>query len=340
MFAEEYAAGRRKLGEQAWAEAALRFRAALELWQGRPLADVPALADDARVRELEETYVQALQGRIEAELNLGRHHELLDELGALADEHPRHEAFRSQLMLALHRAGRPDDALAAYEAYRGALLDELGLEPSAELRELHAAIARADPSLALPPNPNAPHQLPADTRAFTGRVAELAELVGAAGSAARTLVITALDGMGGIGKTALAVHAAHRVADRFPDGQLFIDLRGHSPEVEPLSGAEALAYLLRSLGIPAQAIPPGVAGARRALPVPAGRQQNPDRAGQRRRRRAGRAAAAGRAGLPGADHQPRPAGRARGRAGADRGHPRRGGGRGAARSGSPRRSGS
>ncbi|HWG23837.1 AfsR/SARP family transcriptional regulator [Actinospica sp.] len=258
VFAAEYAAGRQKLGEQAWAEAARRFRAALELWQGRPLADIPALADDARVRELEETYAQALQGRIEADLNLGRHHELLDELGALAAEHPRREAFRSQLMLALHRAGRPDDATAGYDAYRAALLDELGLEPSAELRELRDAIVRRDPALVLPQNPNAPHQLPADTRTFTGRVAELAELAQAAGGAARALVITALDGLGGIGKTALAVHAAHRVADRFPDGALFIDLRGHAPDVDPMSSAEALAYLLRSLGVPAQAIPPGV----------------------------------------------------------------------------------
>jgi DNA-binding SARP family transcriptional activator len=258
VFAEEYAAGRRKLAEQAWAEAARRFRAALELWQGRPLADIPALADDARVRELEETYVQALQGRIEAELNLGRHHELIDELAALAGEHQRHEAFRSQLMLALHRAGRTDEATAAYEAYRTALLDELGLEPSTELRELRDAIVRQDSALAPPQNPSAPHQLPADTRTFTGRAAELAELVEAAGSAARALVITALDGLGGIGKTALAVHAAHRVADRFPDGQLFIDLRGHSPGGDPMAAEEALGYLLRSLGVPPQAIPSGV----------------------------------------------------------------------------------
>jgi DNA-binding SARP family transcriptional activator len=258
VFADEYAAGRRKLGEQAWADAAKRFRAAIELWQGRPLADIPALADDVRVRELEETYVQALQGRIEAELNLGRHHELLDELGALAEEHSQREAFRGQLMLALHRAGRSDEATAAYEAYREALLDELGIEPSTELRELCEAIAQQDPAVAAPQNPNAPHQLPADTRTFTGRAAELAELADAASGAARALVISALDGLGGIGKTALAVHAAHRVVDRFPDGQLFIDLRGHSPGADAMPAEEALAYLLRSLGVPGQAIPHGV----------------------------------------------------------------------------------
>ena len=258
VFARECAAGREKLAERAWADAAKRFRVALDLWQGRPLSDIPALAQDARVRELEETHVQALQGRIEAELNLGRHHELLGELDALVEEHPRHEAFRSQLMLALYRAGQPEQAAAGYEAYRAATLDELGLDPSAELRSLYEAILRRDAALAAPQNPNAPHQLPGDTRTFTGRAAELSELVEAASGAADALVISALDGLGGIGKTALAVHAAHRVADRFPDGQLFIDLRGHSPGAEPMPAEEALAYLLRSLSVPGQAIPPGV----------------------------------------------------------------------------------
>jgi DNA-binding SARP family transcriptional activator len=259
VFAAECAAGRRKLAEKAWAEASRHFGAALGLWRGRPLADIPALAEDPRIRELEEAHLRALQGRIEAELNLGRHHELLDELRALTETHPRHEAFRSQLMLALHRAGQSGDATTAYEAYRESLLDELGLEPGAELRELHEAVSRADPALLLAPKPNAPRQLPADTRVFTGRARELAELVAAAGQAAGTLVISALDGMAGIGKTALAVRAAHRVADRFPDGQLFIDLRGNTGGLDPLSAEDALAYLLRALGVAPQSIPSGVA---------------------------------------------------------------------------------
>ena len=258
VFAEEHAAGRRELADKEWAEASRRFAAALELWRGQPLADIPSLADDPRVRELEETRLQALQGRIEAGLNLGRHHEVLEELRALAEEHPRHEAFRSQLMLALYRTGRHADAAAAYDTYQDSLADELGLEPSAELRELHEAVVRRDPALSLPPNPNAPRQLPADTRTFTGRTRELAELVAAAGEVAGTLVISALDGLGGIGKTALAVHAAHRVADRFPDGQLFIDLRGYSAGSAPTPAGEALAYLLRSLGVSPQAVPDGV----------------------------------------------------------------------------------
>ena len=258
VFTEECAAGRRKLADKQWAEASRYFGAALELWRGRPLADIPALADDLRIQELEETHLQALQGRIEAELNLARHHELLDELRVLTGRHPRREAFRGQLMLALYRAGQPDEACAAYDEYEKSLLDELGLEPGADLRELHEAVVRRDPSLPLPPNPDAPRQLPADTRTFTGRAAELGELVAAAGESAGTLVVSALDGLGGIGKTALAVHAAHRVADRFRDGQLFIDLRGYSAGGAPMPAEEALAYLLRSLGVAPRAVPSGV----------------------------------------------------------------------------------
>jgi DNA-binding SARP family transcriptional activator len=255
VFAEKYTAGRRALAARSWAEASRRFGEALGLWRGRPLADIPALADDPRVRELEETHVQALQGRNEADLNLGRHHELIEELRALIPEHPRHEAFRGQLTLALHRAGQRDDAAAEYDAYQESLREELGLEPGKELRELRDAIERGDPALALPSNPDAPRQLPADTRTFTGRDAELSELVRSARQSSVTLVISALDGLGGIGKTALAVHAAHRLADRFPDGQLFIDLRGHSPGSEPVPAADALAYLLRALGVPPGAVP-------------------------------------------------------------------------------------
>ena len=257
VFAEQYAAGRRELAEREWTEASRRFGAALAVWRGRPLADIPALAEDPRIRELEETHLHALHGRIEAELNLGRHHELLGELRALTTQHPRREAFHGQLMLALHRAGQPDEAAAAYDEYEKSLLEELGIEPGAELRALREAVRLADPALSLPPNPNAPRQLPADTRTFTGRAAELAELVAAAGQAAGTLVVSALDGLGGIGKTALAVHAAHRVADRFRDGQLFIDLRGYPAGGAAMPAEEALAYLLRSLGVAPNAIPGG-----------------------------------------------------------------------------------
>lgn len=203
VFADECAAGRRRLADRDWAAASRHYGTALGLWRGRPLADIPALAGIPRVRELEEARVQALQGRIEAELQLGRHHELIGEVRELIAEHPRHEAFRSQLMLALYRSGRPEDAVAAYDAYRGSLIDDLGLEPSAALHELRDAILRRDPALSVPPNPNAPRQLPTSTRTFTGRAAELAALIDEAQRASGAVVISALDGMGGIGKTAL-----------------------------------------------------------------------------------------------------------------------------------------
>lgn len=289
VFAGHCAGGRRALAERDWPSAARELGAALALWRGRPLADVPALADDIRLRQLAETRLQVLQGRIEADLQLGRHPELLDELRALVDEHPAHPAFRSQLMLALYRCDRRTEALAVYAAFRDALADELGLEPAAELRELHARIQRSDPALAFAPHDapheaphrasraaqqaanrapagDAPRQLPADVRTFTGRIREIEDLVAAAEKAAAAsgeltgaVVISALDGMGGIGKTALAVHAAHRVGGRFPDGQLFIDLRGHADAARAVPVEEALAYLLRALGVPSPGIPAGLA---------------------------------------------------------------------------------
>lgn len=272
VFAERASAGRQALAEQNWPQAAEQFAAALALWRGNPLEDVPALSGDNRLRELEETRVQVLHGRIEADLHLGRHEALAEELPDLVEAHPRHAAFRGQLMLALYRAGRRKEALAVYDAFRTTLAEELGLEPPAELQTLNSAIEHEDPALALAPEPtaardqgakDAPRQLPADVRTFTGRDKEFGDLLDAAekaavGGDAGTLVISALDGMGGIGKTALAVRVAHRVAGQFPDGQLFIDLRGHA-SAEAVEPGAALAYLLRSLGVPPQAVPDDVA---------------------------------------------------------------------------------
>lgn len=271
-FTECASAGRRARAEQNWPQAAEQFAAALALWRGNPLEDIPALSGDNRLLELEETRIQVLHGRIEADLYLGRCGALAEELPGLVEAHPRHAAFRGQLMLALYRAGRRTEALAAYDVFRMTLAEEIGLEPPAELQELNSAIAREDPALDLAPEPtaardqrrtDAPRQLPADVRTFTGRDEEFADLLDAAekaavGGAAGMLVISALDGMGGIGKTALAVRVAHRVAGRFPDGQLFIDLRGHA-SAEAVEPGAALAYLLRSLGVPPQAVPDDVA---------------------------------------------------------------------------------
>ncbi|HEY7489370.1 MAG TPA: BTAD domain-containing putative transcriptional regulator, partial [Streptosporangiaceae bacterium] len=157
------------------------------------------------------------------------------------------------LMLALHRNGRTADALTAYEQVKQRLADELGIDPGDQLRQLHLAILRGDPELAIdspppPPRPGwddevaVPRQLPGDLSTFTGRGAELDRLLSVADGASlpAAVVIVAIDGMAGVGKTALAVHAAHRLAGRFPDGQLFIDLHGFTEGVPPVDPADAL----------------------------------------------------------------------------------------------------
>ena len=272
------------------ASAAAELVRALDLWRGEPFADLTASADaqlfQLQAQRLRETRLLALEGRVEADLRLGRHRELVPEIRALVAAHPLREALHGQLMLALFRAGRRPEALEVYRELRGTLVEELGLEPSAPVAELHRRIADADPALAaapgsapaatagalLPepapgtapgPSPTlhgARYQLPVDTRVFTGRARELARLAALAqlapqGGASGTVVISAIDGMAGVGKSALAIHAAHRVRGRFPDGQLFVDLRGHTPGVEPMTSGDALDWLLRSVGVPQQLIP-------------------------------------------------------------------------------------
>ena len=265
---------RQAAAKHEWCAAAELYGAALALWRGEMLADVPALHDQVSIHQFEEDRLLALQGRIEAELSLGRPDELVGELRTLIGYHPLREAFHAQLMLALYRSGRQADALGVYRDLRRATIGELGVEPGQEIRELHHRILRSDPGLAGPkPGPEAPapvvaapeprdvpRQLPVDARLFTGRVAELEELVGLAREAADAsdagmVVISAANGMGGIGKTALAVRAGHRVGERFPDGRLFIDLRGYDARLAPLPPEDALDYLLRSLGVPSHAIP-------------------------------------------------------------------------------------
>ena len=283
VFAGLCAGGRAAARAGRWAEAARDLAAALALWRGEPVADVPgAVGRDARVLQLVEARLQAREGWVEAELELGRHREVIGELGVLAAEYPLREVFHGQLMLALYRADRQAEALEVFQALRRTLVEELGVEPSASIQELHRQILNADPELATPAPapPPAPaetaagpipggrggwrYQLPADTRVFTGRARELAAVIdlaaaAPAGSEAGMVLISAIDGMGGIGKTALAVHAAHRVRERFPDGQLFLDLHGHAADLEPMSPGDALDWLLRSLGVPPESIPQDLA---------------------------------------------------------------------------------
>lgn len=244
---------------------------AKELWRGQPFADVPASpAVEAEAGRLEQLRLAALEARADAYLDLGRHAELVPELQTLTASHPLLERFWAQLMLALYRSGRQAHALAAYQRLYGLLDDELGIEPSRPVRELHQQILARDTTLdapaaqpgATPAGSLMTRQLPAGTSDFTGRQEELAQLdaLVPAGDAspASALVVSAITGTAGIGKTALAVHLAHRLVDRYPDGQLFVDLHGHTPAMGPRGPGEALDYLLRALGVPGVQIPDGV----------------------------------------------------------------------------------
>lgn len=261
-FERLVADGREALARDEAASGATRLRAALDLWRGELLENVTLHGGDlaAETLRLAEARAVALEERVEADLALGRHEELVGELRQLAAQDPLRERIAGSLMLACYRAGRQADALQAYQALRTALVDELGLEPGRAVRELHERILNADTEL-LAPRPAArhtPRQLPAAPRHFTGRgdeVRELTALMEDGEQPVGTVVICAIDGMGGIGKTALALHAAHSLADRYPDGQLFLDLHGYTKGMEPRDPADALTVLLQSLGIPSQHIP-------------------------------------------------------------------------------------
>jgi DNA-binding SARP family transcriptional activator/tetratricopeptide (TPR) repeat protein len=242
--------------------AARLLRSALALWRGEPLLGTATGEIGRRLGQpLAEARLGALDRRMDADLRLGRHREIVDELVAVVAEHPLRERFAAQLMLALYRCGQPSRALEVYRTSRRRLVDELGLEPAAELQELHEAVLRTDPALDLVPAPAAsapapapePRQLPADVATFVGREAELAELDGLllSGAPPPVAVVT---GSAGMGKTALALRWAHRNVGRFPDGQLYVNLRGHSTD-PALTAAEALAALLGGLGTAPESVP-------------------------------------------------------------------------------------
>ena len=270
-FTDLCADARLAAAESDWSACSTLFTTALALWRGEMLADVPALHDHAAIHQYTEDRLLALQGRIEADLNLARHDELIGELKTLVATHPLREAFHAQLMLALYRAGRQADALNIYRDLRHITITELAIEPGTAIQTLHKDILNADPALtprrpnpdtpvalaAAPPPRAAPEQLPADTSASSAQAAELIALAESAVDGADTglVVISAHHETGSVGKTALAVHAAHRLRERYPDGQLFIDLLGHSPDLAPVSPEDALDHLLRSLDVPAHAIP-------------------------------------------------------------------------------------
>jgi DNA-binding SARP family transcriptional activator/tetratricopeptide (TPR) repeat protein len=257
----------------AWQQAADDLRLALSLWRGEPLADVASeLLLLREVPRLAELRLQATQERIGADLRLGRHADVIAELRGLTAAYPLRERLHAMLMLALYRDGQQSEALATFRRVRQLLVEELGAEPGRELRQLEQQILTGDPALTEPgiarlaseadsrqlslPGPfaretEAPASLPADLSDFTGRRVQASLLAGLLIGGQRdrsrsAVALTAVTGTGGVGKTALAVHAAHQVSGSFPDGQIYLNVRGSSRQ--PLAPSDALTQLLRELG--------------------------------------------------------------------------------------------
>ena len=267
-----------------WAAAFEGLGQALGLWRGTPFADAGCeRLQREQAPPLTELRLQAAEWHAEVGLALGRHAELASELAGWCAAEPLRERFAVLRMLALYRSGRQADALAAYQQARRMLVNELGVEPGEELRRLHQQILARDPALAAPAERDAvppdgrtassaaapggepdvaralPRQLPAAVARFAGRSGELGMLAGLAEQAASgvggTVMISAIGGTAGVGKTALAVLFAHQVAGLFPDGQLYADLRGFSPSGDPVDPARVVRGFLGALGVAPQAIP-------------------------------------------------------------------------------------
>ncbi|MFJ5301722.1 AfsR/SARP family transcriptional regulator [Streptomyces sp. NPDC088350] len=267
--------------------AAELLRAALGGWQGAALAGLSGPLAESEGSRLDEERLAALETWLDIEVESGRHGEVIAQLISLTGKHPLREQLCRLLMLALYRSGRQAEALAAYRGARSTLVAELGIEPGAALRDLHDRILAADATLdpgpperttpqpkeptepASPAPPAAPvvmhaarpAQLPADLPTFVGRSAALDQvraLWPEDGDAPPTVVISAIGGMAGIGKTTLAVHWAHEIAGRFPDGQLYVNLRGFDPTGSLVTADEAIRAFLGALGVPPMRIPAGL----------------------------------------------------------------------------------
>jgi DNA-binding SARP family transcriptional activator/tetratricopeptide (TPR) repeat protein len=247
--------------------AAALLREADGLWRGQALAGI---SGDwvARIREgLEEEHRAAILDRVGCELELGRHADLVGELRQLLAQYPLDETLVAHQMTALYGSGRPADALRLYRETRSRLVAEQGAEPGPMLSELHQRILGGDPELTVRPSGQHPSRaappdtLPPDTAEFVGRREELGLLTEQHGN---TPGIAIIEGMPGVGKTALAVRAARLAAGHYPEGTLYLHLHSHDPGSPALGPAEALQRLLQMLSVPAAQIPDTI-GERSAL---------------------------------------------------------------------------
>jgi DNA-binding SARP family transcriptional activator/tetratricopeptide (TPR) repeat protein len=258
-------------------DAAQQLSEALALWRGEALTGLGGPWLEGVRQALSRQRMDAVACANDIRLRQGEHAALAGELSELIARNPADERLAGQLILALYRSGRPGEALRWFERTRLRLADELGADAGPELQALHRQILAEDPALAFPGRVGrqselTPRELPADVEGFAGRAGQLAALdrllavpasesgpVGRAGDSTvrtkSTVVISALSGTAGVGKTALAIRWAHRAAERFPDGQLYVTLRGYDPAA-PVPASEALAGFLRALGVASADIPP------------------------------------------------------------------------------------
>ncbi|MER5339340.1 BTAD domain-containing putative transcriptional regulator [Streptomyces mirabilis] len=282
------AEGRRATGD---CHAAVRLlRTVLAAGEGTALAGVPGPSAEAAREDLAERRLGALELALRIELELGRHESVVPELLTLRDAHPLREAVSELLLIALCRCGRQAEALAVYTRTRRTLVEELGIEPGPSLRAVHARLLAGGVALAQPTPggpaggiealdgsgagsrpeldisalarrtgpPVHPLQLPADPPLFAGRRAQLDcgdDLLPDGDGPPDTAVIAVVDGTAGIGKTTLAVHWAHRIAHRFPDGCLYVNLRGFDPAGSRMESGEAIEMFLVALGVAPQSVP-------------------------------------------------------------------------------------
>ncbi|MFC8449574.1 BTAD domain-containing putative transcriptional regulator [Kitasatospora sp. NPDC057223] len=280
LFADSHARARRLLGAGEAEEAIRGYENALALWHGEAYANVPGPFAELERTRLHEVRLTAVEEWAEAVLAASRHSEAVTVLSGLVAKEPLRERLRWLLMLALYRCGRRAQALGTYRETRRLLQDELGIEPGGELRRLHQQILAGHTDLDLraaataptvlrtaPPAPAPapkPAQLPPGARGFTGRTEESARLRNFVGcGVARPemhATVAVVEGAPGIGKSALALQLAHQLSESYPDGQLFVDLCGSDPGREPLGAHEALAMLLRSLGIEERLLPADLPG--------------------------------------------------------------------------------
>ncbi|MGA5628857.1 NB-ARC domain-containing protein [Streptomyces cellulosae] len=251
VFDAHVSAARSARAEGDWERVRRECRAALGLWRGMPLGGpAPEVGGYALVRRLEEARLLLHEWRYDAELALGDESlaDLVPELSALAAEHPLREAYHRQLMLALHRTGRQAEALVVHRDLRARLADELGVEPGQPVREAHVEVLRGSGTRDGASRWVRPAQLPPAPAHFVGR-ADVREGVARVLSGTDATGAVVLSGTAGVGKTALALQVAHNLEERFSGGQLYLNLRATEPGAKPLTTAEALASLLRDLGV-------------------------------------------------------------------------------------------